>query len=116
MSFSTSIAVEPKGRKKKVGSGLWGLFGNKKRSSRILSSNSSPSLHSSEGESIQKHSHKPSITIDESTLPVFEVADSSALSHPQALLQAPDAQSQQSPISHKSKGSNTSNRISPHNE
>jgi hypothetical protein len=116
MSFSRSITVEPKGRKKRVGSGLWGLFGNKKRSSRILSSNSSPSLHSSEGGSIQKHGHKPSITIDESTLPVFEAADASALSHPQVLLQAPDAQRRQSLISDKSKGNIASSCISPHNE
>jgi hypothetical protein len=114
MSFPKSIAVEPKSRKKKVGSGLWALFGNKK-SSRIVSSNSSLSFHSSEAGSIQKHSHKPLITIDESTVPVLEVVDASALSH-QALLQAPDTQSRQSLTSHNSKGSITSTRVSLHSE
>jgi hypothetical protein len=65
---------------------------------------------------MQKHGHKPSITIDESTLPVLEAADASALSHPQVLLQAPDTQSRKSLTSHKSKGSVTSTRVSPHNE
>jgi hypothetical protein len=89
---------------------------SKRKNSRVLSSNSSQSFHSSEAGSMQKHGHKPSITIDESTLPVVELVDPGASSDPQALLQAPDAQSRRSLASHKSRGSVTSNRISPHKE
>jgi hypothetical protein len=115
MSSRKSATAKPEGHKKRVGRGLWGLFG-KKKGSRVLSSNSSQSLDSSEAGSIQKHGHKPSITIEETTLPVVEVTDVGASPNPQALLQAPHAQSRQSLASHRSKGSLNSNRISPHNE
>jgi hypothetical protein len=115
MSPHNSATVKPESRDKKAGRGLWGLFGKKNRF-RILSSNSSQSLDSSEAGSIQKHGHKPSITIEETTLPVVEVAHVGASSNAQALLQAPDAQSRPSLASHRSKGSLTSNHISPHNE
>jgi hypothetical protein len=115
MSSRKPATFKPESRNKKAGRGLWGLFG-KKKGSRILSSNSSQSLDSSEAGSIQKHGHKPSITIEETTLPVVEVADVGASSNPQALLQAPDAQSRRSLASHRSKGSLNSNHASPHNE
>jgi hypothetical protein len=115
MSSRKPATLKSEGHKKKAGRGLWGLFG-KKKESRVLSSNSSQSLDSSEAGSIQKHDHKPSITIEETTLPVVEVTDVGASSNPQALLQAPDAQSRRSLASHRSKGSLNSNRTSPQNE
>jgi hypothetical protein len=115
MSSSRPTKVKPEGLKKKIGHGFRGLFG-KKRPSRIPTSNSSESLNGSEAGSVQKHGHKPSITIEEATLPVVEPTSVAAEPYPQGSLQAPVSQSRQSLTSQRSKGSFTSNRISAHNE
>jgi hypothetical protein len=115
MSSSRPTKVKPEGLKKKIGHGFRGLFG-KKRPSRIPTSNSSESFHSSAAGSTQKHGHKPSITIEETTLPVVESASVAAASYPQASLQAPVAQSRQSLTFQRSKGSFTLNHISANNE
>jgi hypothetical protein len=115
MSSSRPNKVTPDGLKKKIGHGFRGLFG-KKRASRIPTSNSSESLNGSEAGSVQKHGHKPSITIEETTLPVVEPTSVAATSYPQGSLQAPVGQSRQSLTSQRSKGSFTSNHISAHNE
>jgi hypothetical protein len=115
MSSSRPTTVKPETLKKKIGHGFRGLFG-KKRASRVPTSNSSQSFHSSEAGSVQKHGHKPSITIEGTTLPVVEPASVAAASYPQGSLQAPIGQSQQSLTSQRSKGSFTSNHISAQNE
>jgi hypothetical protein len=115
MSSSRPTKAKSETLKKKIGHGFRGLFG-KKAASRIPTSNSSQSLHSSEAGSVRKHGHKPSITIEETTLPVVEAASVAATSHPQGSLQAPIGQSRQSLTSQRSKGSFTSNRISANNE
>jgi hypothetical protein len=115
MSSSKSTTVKPETRKKRFGRGLREIFG-KKRDSLPLVSDSAQSVHSSEAESMQKHTEKPSITIEENTLPVVELVDVGASSNLQGALHAPIAQSRQSLTSHRSKGSFTSNRAPPHNE
>jgi hypothetical protein len=112
MSSSRPNKVKPEGLKTKIGHGFRGLFG-KKKASRIPTSNSSQSF---EAGSVQKHGHKPSITIEETTLPVVEPASVAAESYPQGSLQAPVGQSRQSLTSQRSKGSFTSNRASAHSE
>jgi hypothetical protein len=95
------------------------LFG-KKKASRVLSSSSSQSPHTSETGSIHKHTQKPSITIEETISPALEPIDEpvvvGALPYAQASLHAPNVQSRQSLSSHRSKGSLSSNLISSNNE
>ncbi|PVF93058.1 hypothetical protein CPB86DRAFT_819102 [Serendipita vermifera] len=115
MSSPKPTTAKPERRKKRLGSGLLEFFG-KKKSPQALVSSSSQSLHSSEAGSIQKHNHKPSITIEESTLPVVESVDAGASPYPHGTLHAPNARSRQSLTSHKSKGSFNSNIIFTQNE
>ncbi|PVF92909.1 hypothetical protein CPB86DRAFT_877537 [Serendipita vermifera] len=114
MSSPKPTPAKPERRRKKLGGGLLEFFGKKKPPQALVSS-SSQSLHSSEAGSIQKHNHKPSITIEE-TLPVVETVDVGASSYPHGALHAPNARSRQSLRSHKSKGSFNSNVIFAQNE
>ncbi|PVF93059.1 hypothetical protein CPB86DRAFT_801526 [Serendipita vermifera] len=115
MSSPKPTTAKPERRRKKLGRGLLEFFGKKKPPQALVSS-SSQSLHSSDAGSIQKHNHKPSITIEESTLPVVEPVDVGASPYPQGTLHARNARSRQSLTSHKSKGSFKSNVIFSQNE
>jgi hypothetical protein len=88
---------------------------DRKNGSQTPSSNISQSYHDSETESIHKSPHKLSATVEESISPLVEPKEVAVSSYPVAL-NAPNTQSRQSLVSHKSKGKPDSNDISPNDE
>ncbi|PVF93060.1 hypothetical protein CPB86DRAFT_790504 [Serendipita vermifera] len=108
--------AKPESRKRKRGHELRELFGKKQKSSQVPTSSSSQSLHSSDAGSIQEHAYRPSITVDESTLPAVEPIDVGASSYTHGTVHAPNARSRQPFISHNSKDPFNSNRISLQDE
>jgi hypothetical protein len=106
----------PESRKKRFSRGLRELFSRKKESQHLPSS-SSQQYADSETQSIQKHDHNPSITIEhESSLSPSEPVDVGALPYAPGLLHVTSAQSQHSLASHKSGTSFTSKRADAQNE
>ncbi|CAG8639813.1 11711_t:CDS:10, partial [Acaulospora colombiana] len=115
MSSSKSGAGTSESRKKRLSRGWRDLFGRKKGPQTLIP-NTSSTHESSDTESVDKHAHKPSITIEDASYSQSGPADVGALPYADALLPIPSAQSRHSLSSHHSKGSLTSNLIDAQNE
>jgi hypothetical protein len=116
MSSVKSTKNRSESHKKRFSHGLRELFGRKKKSQPLTSSNFQLDADF-ETQYTQKHARNPSITIEhESKPPLSEPADVGALPYAPGSLHVTGAQSQHSLGSHKSRTSFTSKRADAQNE
>jgi hypothetical protein len=116
MSSVNSTKDGAESRKKRFSRGLRELFSRRKEPQPVPSSSYQLDADS-ETQSIQKHAHNPSITIEhESSPPPSEPAGVGALPYAPGSLHVTGAQSQHSLASHKSRISFTSKRADTQNE